>query len=210
MDGIDKLLFNSLLHSVEKEIDSKKMGDLGQRLASQYGLGFDGMFYKFDEVKKSLFEFEAELKNIEDRILQDYVSAENKDGAIWLTIKNRHLTELILRTFADDGKKQILDTTRQKAESMPKILTACKMPNTSGYRKMNQLISDGFVIPSGLAETFEGKRAIMYKSVIEQLQIIIEKNVIVAKIRITKETFASSLMVQALTEMGWSAGSLAN
>lgn len=210
MDGIDKLLFNSLLRSVEREIDSKKMETMGQRLASQYGVGFDGMFYKFDEVKRSLFEFETELKNIEDKILQDCISAENNEGAIWLTIKNRDLTEIILRTFADDAKKHILDTTRQKAESMPKILTACKMPNTSGYRKMNQLISDGFVIPTGLAETFEGKRAIMYKSVIEQLQIIIEKSTILAKIRITKETFASSHMVQALTEMGRSAGSLAN
>lgn len=210
MDGMDRLLFNSLLRTMEKEIDSKKIRDMEERLASQHGLGFEDVFYKFDEMRCLLFEFETELKNIEDKILQDCVTADSDDGSIWLTVKNRHLTELILRTFADEGKKQILDTTRQRAESMPRILTLCKMPSTSGYRKLNQLISDGFVIPTGLAETFEGKRAITYRSVIEQLQIIIERNVIVAKIKITKETFLSSKLVQALTETSNGAGALAN
>jgi len=66
---------------------------------------------------------------------------------------------------------------------------------------MNQLIEDGFVTPIGLAETFEGKRAILYKSIIQKIQIIINRNVIITKILIPKEIVNSSQIVRTITEV---------
>jgi len=64
---------------------------------------------------------------------------------------------------------------------------------------MNQLIEDGFVTPIGLAETFEGKRAILYRSIIQKIQIIMNRNEIITKILIPKEIIDSSQIVRTIT-----------
>lgn len=211
MDGIDKLLICAISESIKKEIDGKRFSDMKSRMESEFGSGFEDLVYKFDKMKMRLDGFESELKSIEDNILRDFVLVEPRDSGTWLAIKNKHLTEMILRTFADEDKKKILTSTREKAETIPNVLACCKIPNTSAYRKMNQLISEGFVVPAGLEETFEGKRAILYRSVIDSIQIHVDKNSINTKILVSDEAVRSSLLVRAITHMSQgSAKSLAN
>lgn len=124
------------------------------------------------------------------------MTVEKSTGAdTWITIRDKHLAEMILKTYADADKKLILDLTRERAETIPKILSMCNLPNTSGYRKMNQLIEEGFVIPAGLAESFEGKRAILYKSIIQKIQININKDRVVTSILIPKESLRFSQVI---------------
>ncbi len=200
MEGIDRLLVNSLSESIRSELTDEKVSRLEKKIAEDFGLGFDEFVYKFGQVRKSLFAFELELKKIEDNILRNFVTLEKHGDETWLVVKNDHLTEVLLKTFADEDKKHILDATREKAESIPRVLTQCGIPNTSGYRKMNQMIDEGFVVPVGLAETFEGKRAILYKSVIQKIHINIDKNDIVTKILVPEEIITSSPLVQLMTE----------
>jgi hypothetical protein len=161
------------------------------------------IFSKFPEMKKSLLRFTDDLKIIEDNILRDFLVVEQnlETPEIWLVIKNQHLTELILKTFADQDKKAIMDLIRDEPDTIPKILERCKIPNTSGYRKMNQLIDEKMVIATGLAETFEGKRAILYKSIIQKIQILINGNEIVAKIFVDHETLDSSEIIRTIIEI---------
>jgi len=203
MNELDGFLFKSILHAIRNQLNTEKIGDIEQKLQQEHGLKFSDLFNRFDEMKNSLFEFESELKKIEDGILRDFLTVETAGTTSekWLVIKNKYLTELILKTFADEDKKAILDLTRDSVETIPKILVLCNLPNTSGYRKMNQLIEDGFVTPIGLAETFEGKRAILYKSIIQKIQIIINRNVIITKILIPKEIVNSSQIVRTITEV---------
>ena len=106
--------------------------------------------------------------------------------------------EMILKTYADGDKKMILDFTRDKSETVPRILSLCNLPNTSGYRKMNQLIDEGFVVPVGLAESFEGKRAILYKSLIQKIQITINKDNVLTAILVPKEILRSSQVINTV------------
>jgi hypothetical protein len=203
MNELDGFLFKAILQAIKNQINTEKIGDIEQKLEQEHGLKFSDLFNRFDEMKNSLFEFESELKKIEDEILRDFLTVETSDATLekWLVIKNKYLTELILKTFADEDKKAILDLTRDNVETIPKILVLCNLPNTSGYRKMNQLIEDGFVTPIGLSETFEGKRAILYKSIIQKIQIIINRNVIITKILIPREIVNSSQIVRTITEI---------
>ncbi len=201
MNGIDTLLHKAILQSIQKEIDSKKFQDIEQSLQEQ-GIKFSDLINKFGEIKKPLFEFEEELKRIDDLVLRGFLVVEKGHGETWLTIKNRYLTESILKTFADEDKKQILDFTRTKSETIPRTLVSCNLPSTSGYRKMRQLIDDGFVIPAGLVETVEGRRTMLYESIIQKIQIVIDKNEIHAKISVPKEVIDSSGIVKMLVEAG--------
>lgn len=203
MNVLDGFLFKSILRSIKNELNNEKIMNIEQKLQHEHGIRLPDLFNKFNEIKNSLFGFEYELKNIEDRVLRNFLTIETSDGTSerWLVINNKHLTELILKTFADEEKKLILDFTRDSSETIPKILVLCNLPNTSGYRKMNQLIEDGFVAPVGLAETFEGKRAILYKSIIQKIQISINRNEITTKVLVPKETLNSSQIVKTITEV---------
>ncbi|HEY8110660.1 MAG TPA: hypothetical protein VIG05_07325 [Candidatus Nitrosotenuis sp.] len=202
MRGLDEIIVNAIMHTVKKEISSKDIEDIEQQLQN-YGMHMTEIFSKFPEMKKSLLRFTDDLKIIEDEILKDFLTVEQdlKTSEIWLVIKNQYMTELILKTFADQDKKAIMDLIRDEAETIPKILERCKIPNTSGYRKMNQLIDEKMVTATGLAETFEGKRAILYKSVIQRIQISINGNEVVSKISVDHETLDSSDIIRTIVEI---------
>lgn len=202
MRGLDEIIVNAIVHTIKKEINSKDLEGIEQRLQNS-GMQMTDIFYKFPEMKRSLFRFTNDLKIIEDGILKDFLIIEHIPGTseIWLVIKNQYLTEIILKTFADEDKKAIMDLIRDEPETIPKILERCKIPNTSGYRKMNQLIDDKMVLTTGLAETFEGKRAITYKSIIQKIQILINGNEIIAKIFVNQKTLDSSEIIHAIIEI---------
>jgi hypothetical protein len=209
VNGIDILLHNAILQSIQKEIDGKRFQDMEQSLQA-HGIKLSDLVNKFGEVRKPLFEFEEELKRIEDAVFREFLIIEKGHGGTWLTIKNRHLTESILKTFADEDKKLLLNFTRTKPETIPRILASCNLPNTSGYRKMRQLIDDGFVIPTGLIETVEGRRTMLYKSIIQKIQIIIDKDEIHAKISVPKEVINSNGIIKMLVEVGQGKRIMAN
>lgn len=203
MEGLDTLLLRSILHSVQEELAAEKMQYIEQKLQQEYGLGFVEMFNRFDKVRNTMYEFESDLKNIEDKVLRDFLSVDKDSNSsdLWLVIRNKHLAELVLKTFADEDKKLILDRTREKSETVPNLLTQCNLPNTSGYRKVKQLIDDGFIIPVGLAESFEGKRAILYESAIQKIQISINKERVITSILISKEDLVSSRVINTILDI---------
>jgi hypothetical protein len=203
MNELDSFLLKSILHSIKNEFGFDRVNDLVIKLQQEHSLEFSDWFSKYDKVKKSLVEFETELINIEDKVLRNFLTIEKSTVAStgWLVIKNKRSTELILKTFADEDKKLILDLLTIKTETIPNILESCGLPNTSTYRKINQLINDGFVMPVGLAESFEGKRAILYKTIIKEIQIIINKNSIVAKILVPDDLLRSSLIIKTIVEI---------
>lgn len=202
MLGLDEILVNAIMQTVKKEISSKDYVGMEQQL-QDHGMRVKDIFYRFPEMKKSPFHFTSELKIIEDKILKNFLTIEQdqKTSEIWLVIRNQHLTELILKSYADEEKKTIMDLIRDTPETIPKILERCKIPNTSGYRKMNQLIDEKMVVTTGLAETFEGKRAILYKSIIQKMQILINANEIIVKILVEQEALDSSEIIRTITEI---------
>lgn len=200
MNELDNFLLKAILHAIRNEMNTDKIARLEQKLQQEHGLGFSDLLNKLDELKDSLFEYESELKKIEDEILRNFLVVETEGSEKWLIVRNAYWTEVILKTFADDEKKSILDLIRDNAESIPKILALCNLPNTSGYRKMNQLIEAGFVVPVGMEETFEGKRTMLYKSIIQKIQILINKNKVTAKLSFRPEMLNSSQIVKMITK----------
>lgn len=210
MNGLDTLLYRAILQSIQNELNVEKFQQIDKKLQQEHGIKFSELGSKPNEIKNQLFQFENDLKKIEDNLLKNFLLIENHFSETWLVITNKHLTELILKTFADEDKKLMLDFTRTKSETIPKILSLCNLPNTSGYRKMKQLIGDGFVIPDGLAETFEGRRALLYKSIIQKIQITIDKSDIFAKILVPKEDINSSEIIKTVIDTNKGKRILAN
>ncbi|MGQ0605582.1 MAG: hypothetical protein ACT4OD_01315 [Candidatus Nitrosotenuis sp.] len=198
MDGLDVLLSKAIAHSIQEKLDSGEIQSINKKLEQKDNIKFEGLFNKYSKIQNIKYQFTDDLKNIEDEVLRNFLTVEKTTYDTYVIITDKRLAETILKTFADKEKKLILDFTRDRSETIPRILNSCNLPNTSGYRKVKQLIEDGFVVPDGLAESFEGKRAVLYKSSIQKIQIMINKDQVVTSILIPKETFRTSEVINTV------------
>src|SRR5712692_8178186 len=71
------------------------------------------------------------------------------DNSRWIIITEHSATQLILNTLGDKDKKKIMTRVFDKPFIIQEILRSCKIPQTSGYRKINSLIRNGLLIKQG-------------------------------------------------------------
>ena len=100
----------------------------------------------------------------------------------WITLEDSNLIEIILKSVGDEDKKNIINAVIDEPLTISEILDVSRIPRTSGYRKINALISDGILVPQGYDTTHDGKRVTTYTAIFDNISILIEKNKIVVKI----------------------------
>ena len=105
----------------------------------------------------------------------------------WIVITEHSATKLILDTLGDKAKKNIMTTAFDNPFIIRDILRSCKIPQTSGYRKINSLIRSGLLVKQGYTTMRDGKEVDKYKSVFSGLMINIEKNSVLIKARISQD-----------------------
>ncbi|MGI0089536.1 MAG: transcriptional regulator, partial [Nitrosopumilaceae archaeon] len=108
------------------------------------------------------------------------------------------LSKIILESFGDDDKKLIMNTLLDKSLIISEVLDRCKIPQTSGYRKINSLIQNGLLTTDGFITTNDGKKVNMYTSLFENLKIDIEKNKVIIKVKLRKNALQNSSVVQVM------------
>jgi len=104
-----------------------------------------------------------------------------------VTIKDKSIISLILHSYADEDKKKILNTTVNKPRIILDIISTCKLPQTSSYRKINSLIKNGLLIPNGEIPRKYGKIVTKYISLFETLEINIVRNDISIKAKFSED-----------------------
>jgi predicted DNA-binding ArsR family transcriptional regulator len=125
-----------------------------------------------------------------------------KSHPYWITIKDLSLTKLILETFSDKDKNNILNTVIDEPRIISEILEILKMPQTSGYRKVKSLIDNGLLITQGHINTRGGKKVNKYRSVFGNVRINIKKNKIIVQVQIIKELLDNSSVIQLICSLG--------
>jgi len=103
-----------------------------------------------------------------------------------VAIKDKSIITLILHSYADEDKKKILNVTANKPRIILDIINACKLPQTSSYRKINSLIKNGLLIPDGQLPRKYGKKVTKYVALFENLEINIIKNDISVMARLSE------------------------
>ena len=114
------------------------------------------------------------------------LDSEKPVGKQWLILEDSHLIEIILKSVGDEDKKHILNAVIDEPHTISEILDISMIPSTSGYRKINALITDGMLIPQGYDTTHDGKRVTKYRAIFDNISILIEKNKVIVKIQTTQ------------------------
>ncbi|TLX83578.1 MAG: transcriptional regulator [Thaumarchaeota archaeon] len=161
MNGFDSLIAKSLALTISENLGEMELKRIEQRLFERYGLNLTEAiedFPKLDEVLKEYFGNNA-AQRLEKQFLQAVISLQGQkiQDLEWISIENRHLATEILSAFGDEDKKNILNAALGQGIVISDILDICKIPQTSGYRKVNSLIDNGLLISDGTITLHDGK-----------------------------------------------------
>ena len=200
-NGLDNLLVPSLRKSIEENLGKDTLNKIEQRLMERHGLGLVQAiknFNKFDSVLREFFGAGAD--GLEQKFLQSIVSIENikQTESNWIQIKDPELSKIFLESFADQDKKAILGAVMDDALIIAKILESCKIPQTSGYRKINFLINSGLLVANGFELAHDGKKVKKYETIFDNIQVDIIKNEISVKVQLKKTLLSESSILQTV------------
>jgi len=198
---LDNLLAPSLRKSIEVNLGKSTLNKIEQRLMERHGVGVAQAikdFYKFDSVLREFFGAGAD--GLETKFLQNIIDLkqQKKGTDNWITLQDQDLAKIFLESFADEDKKAIIGTVLDEPLIIADILERCKVPQTSGYRKINQLIDNGLLISNGYAVATDGKKIKKYETIFDNIKMDIEKNVVVVKIELKASSLSQSSILQVV------------
>jgi predicted transcriptional regulator len=200
-NSVDNLLAPSLRKSIESNLGKSTLNKIEQRLMERHGIGLVQAikdFYKFDSVLREFFGSAAD--GLESKFIQNIIdlNQQKKETGNWITIQGQELAKIFLESFADDDKKAIIGIVLDGPLIISDILEKCKVPQTSGYRKINQLIENGLLITNGYEVSTDGKKIKKYETVFDNVKMDIEKNVVVVKIQLKKNYSSQSSILEII------------
>ena len=193
MVGIDRLLAKSLDTIIRENLGARTSQKIENRLVEKYGMTLTESIEQFQKLDSVLREFfGAGADGIENKFLKNVCEIKLVNGEKHIYIENSLLTKIILESFGDDDKKKILGVINGEALIISEIIEKCNIAQTSGYRKINSLIDDGLLIPSGYISTPDGKKVSKYRSIFNNIHIEIIKNKINISLYLPEDDFSTS------------------
>ncbi len=91
-----------------------------------------------------------------------------------------------------------MNSVSDESKIISDILNKCKIPQTSGYRKINALIKNGLLIPDGTVVTQDGRKINKYKALFDNIKINIVKNKITIDVQLQNENYNGSSVLQVI------------
>jgi hypothetical protein len=202
VSALDKLLAESLASIIKAKLGEKTYHKIEDRLAERYNSSIVESIKNFHQLDATLREFFGPGADaLEKDFLEHLMSLDTrKKGESWVSIENQELSRLILETYGDREKKMILDAALKKPNPVLEILEDCKIPKSTGYRLINDLVTDGLLTEEGHTTTSDGKKVALYTALFENIKIDITEGHVVIKVMLKEHILQSSYLVKILLE----------
>ena len=198
MVGVDNLIARSLHSVIQVNLSEQTIKKLDDRLIEKYGITLSQAVEDFQKLDDVLREFFGEgAIGIERKIFESIctVSKTKNTAEEWMTIRDSNIAKTVLEAFGDEDKKKIMSVLMNEPHIVSEVLSLCNLPQTSGYRKINSMISDGLLTVEGYITTPDGKRVNKYISIFENIKIDIVKNNVSVKVKLKSDSVKNSLLI---------------
>ena len=195
MAGIDRLISTSLSNVIKKKLDSNELKNIERKLFLEHGMSIKlsiEYFHKFSKTLKNISNIDR--KKFENECINEIIKIKKTDKDYSVKIIDQKLIDLILELCGDSETRKIIICLFDNDLTIPQILKESKVPKTSGYRKIENLIINGLILESGKVLS-ESKRISKYKCVFDEIKIGIKKNDIMIQGIINKKTFDKSTSI---------------
>ena len=195
MAGIDRLISTSLSYVIKKKLDPDELKNIEKKLFLEHGMSIKlsiEYFHKFRKTLKNISNIDG--KKFENECINEIIEIEKINDNYSVKIIDQKLIDLILELCGDYETRKIIICLFDNDLTIPQILNVSKVPKTSGYRKIENLIINGLILESGKVLS-ESKRISKYKCVFDEIKIGMKKNDIMIQGIINKKTFDKSTSI---------------
>jgi hypothetical protein len=195
MGGIDRLISRSLSHKIKEKLDSDELKIIERKLFLEHGMSIKlsiEHFDKFDQVLKNILNINR--KKFENDCINEVIKIKKINGKYSVRIIDQKLIDSLLVLCGDSETRLMLNCLFDNELTTPQILSESKIPKTSGYRKIENLIINGLIVESGKVLS-ESKRISKYRCVFDEIKIEMKKNNIIIQGIINEQIFNKSTCV---------------
>ena len=100
--------------------------------------------------------------------------SKEQDYTLWIELHERSLAEKIIDIYSDPVKRKLL-LHIDKPIAKDELLQRCEVSLSSAYRKFNELLRDGFILPVGYTKT--EKRVRVFDKIISKAEFSVSTKV---------------------------------
>ncbi len=201
MGGIDRIIASSLSLEIKEKLNLEILKKVERELFLEYGMSIKlsiENFHKFLSVLKK--NSSIDTNRFEKDCISKILKVKIKNDKFLVTIIHQHLRDLILEVFGDIETRKIITALLEKEYTIPQILKESKIPKTSGYRKIENLILNGLIIESGKVLS-ESKKISKLQCIFEEIDLKIKKDKIEIIGVVNKKIFEKSTSMKSIIEL---------
>ena len=201
MAGIDRMISSSLSAEIKKELDLEILKKVERELFLEHGMSIKLAVENFDKFEKVLKNnSNLDVKKFEKDCIEKIMKIKNNGEKYSITILDFDLKNLILELFGEIESRKIISCLLENEYTIPQILKESKVPKTSGYRKIENLILNGLLIESGKILS-ESKKISKLRCVLQEIKLDIKKGKIEITGVISKKMFEKSSSMKSILKL---------
>ena len=200
MSGIDRLISTALSIEIKKKLGIDMLKKVERELFLEHGMSIKlsiEHFQKFTNVLKKNANFD--ITKFEKNSINKIIKIKKREHDYNVIIVDTELSDLILELFSDSEARKIISSLLENEYTIPQVLKESKVPKTSGYRKIENLIINGLIIESGKVLS-ESKKISKLQCVFQEIKLDIKKEKIIVNGIVSKKMFEKSTSMKSIIE----------
>ena len=200
MAGIDKLISTGLSTKIKKEMGLDVLKKVERELFLEHGMSIKlsiEHFQKFINILKK--NSNININKLEKDCINKIIKIRKKDDKYYLSIIDSKLVNLIFESLGDLESRKIISILLENEYTIPQILKESKIPKTSGYRKIEDLLISGFLIETGKVLS-ESKKVSKIRCVFQEISINVKEDKISINGIVSKKFFEKSTSMKSIIE----------
>jgi len=200
MSGIDKLISVALSKEIKKELDLDLLKKVERELFLEHGMSIKLSIEHFQKFTNALKKnTHIDIIKFEKDCINKILKVKKRDDKYNVTIINSDMVDLILDLFSESETRKIISSLLENEYTIPQILKESKVPKTSGYRKIENLIFNGIIIESGKVLS-ESKKISKLQCVFQEIKLDIKKEKITVVGTVSEKMFEKSTSMKSIIQ----------
>mgnify|MGYP003965310087 FL=1 len=200
MAGIDKLISTGLSLKIKKEIGLDVLKKVERELFLEHGMSIKlsiEHFEKFINVFKK--NSNININKFEKDCINKIIKIRKKDDKYLVNVIDSELVNTIFEFLGDSESRKIISILLENEYTIPQILKESKIPKTSGYRKIENLLISGVLIETGKILS-ESKKVSKIRCIFQEVSINVKEEKITINGIISKKLFEKSTSMKSIID----------
>lgn len=175
-------LKNTLVSALREEIGKNSVKKLEERLFEKYGKSIFEVIEEWDKIDEILHE---QYAGGASKIISRYIIKISKTTLTSRKDRKNIITDpktvkKIMRVLGDDDSLKVIKYLLTNTNTIQDITKKTRIPSTSGYRKIEELIHLGMIVENGHNISRKtGRKIKKYYSPFKSISIVIKKPVLI-------------------------------